>query len=90
MIGLMIFMFFGIYLIATFWVTRATANWARRNHRNPWRWSGHDGFRHVQPHLLGPDPDARCAQVLLRNASWFLGLQDTRAVEKRKPKHTHF
>lgn len=40
MIGLTILLLFGIYLLATFWVTRATANWARRNNRNPWYWGG--------------------------------------------------
>ncbi len=40
MIGLMILLFFGLYLAATIWLTRAAANWAKRNNRSQWRWGG--------------------------------------------------
>lgn len=40
MIGLMILLFFAVYLAVTVWVTRAAANWAKRNNRSPWRWGG--------------------------------------------------
>lgn len=44
MIGLMILLFFGIYLAVTVWLTRTTANWAKRNNRSPWRWGGLTAF----------------------------------------------
>jgi len=40
MIGLMVLLFFGIYIAITIWITRAAANWAKRNNRSPWRWGG--------------------------------------------------
>lgn len=44
MIGLMVLLFFAIYLAITIWITRATANWAKRNNRSPWRWGGLAAF----------------------------------------------
>lgn len=38
MIGLMILLFFVVYLAVLVWVTRSTASWATRNNRSPWRW----------------------------------------------------
>lgn len=44
MIGLMILLFFGMYLAAAIWVTRAAANWAGHNDRSRWRWGGLAAF----------------------------------------------
>lgn len=44
MIGLMILLFFAIYLAISIWVTRSTANWATRNKRSPWRWGALAAF----------------------------------------------
>lgn len=40
MIGLMILLFFAVYIAVTTWVTRATASWAKRNNRSSWGWGG--------------------------------------------------
>lgn len=40
MIGLMILLFFGIYIAVSVWVTRATVNWAKRNNRSALKWGG--------------------------------------------------
>jgi hypothetical protein len=44
MIGLMVLLFFAIYLAITIWITRATVNWAKRNNRSQWCWGGLTAF----------------------------------------------
>lgn len=44
MIGLMVLMFFAVYLLVSIFVTRKVASWATANNRKPWLWGGLAAF----------------------------------------------
>lgn len=44
MIGLMVLLFFAIYLAVSFWITKLAAAWAKKNGRRSWLWGGLAAF----------------------------------------------
>lgn len=44
MIGLMVLIFFAVYLLISIWITRKTASWAKANNKKPWIWGGVAAF----------------------------------------------
>lgn len=40
MMGLMVLIFFSVYLVISIWAVRKTTGWARANNRKPWLWGG--------------------------------------------------
>ena len=44
MMGLMVLMFFGFYLLVSVFVTSKAASWAKANNKKPWLWGGLAAF----------------------------------------------
>lgn len=44
MMGLMVLMFFAVYLLISIWATKKAANWAKANNKKPWVWGGLAAF----------------------------------------------
>ncbi len=40
MLGLMIIIFFVVYLLVSVWVTKKAVSWAKSNNKKPWGWGG--------------------------------------------------
>ena len=44
MMGVMVLLFFAVYLLISTWITRKAASWAKTNNKKPWLWGGVAAF----------------------------------------------